>query len=140
MTNIKPLTRFVEDELPAYLAEKDDPEEWYVLIGSQVTEYSIWADADLPEDYEEMQAEMPPEDRDANPPVEDFMQIGTGGWLSSCFDFGEDGDGFVSEVQWGEKIDRRLLNLLVVHESVLSEEAIGVAHNEPPEDAPEGSP
>lgn len=131
MTNIKPLTRFVDEELPAFVEDKDDPDEWYVLIGEMVTEYSIWADEELPEDYDEIQAEMPPEDQDANPNVEGQMQIGTAGWLSKAFDFG-DGDGFVSEVQWGDKIDRRLLNLLVVHESVLSEEALEVANSEEP--------
>lgn len=130
MTNIKPLSKFIHDELPQYADEMGDPEEWYVLIGDMVTEYSIWADEEMPDDYEEVQEEMPPEDRDANPNVDGYYQIGTAGWLADAFDFGEEDDGFVSEAQWGDKIDKRLINILVVHGSVLSEEALEVANGE----------
>lgn len=130
MTQIKPLTRFIESDLADFVATKENPEEWYVLIGSMVTEYSVWADEDLPEDYEAVQNEMPPEDRDANPNAEGYFQIGTAGWTSDAFDFGDDDSGFVSEVQWGDKVDRRLLNILLVHESVLSDEALAVANDE----------
>lgn len=138
MTNLKPLPEFAQEELPAFLEYKENPEEWYVLIGSQVTEYSVWADEDLPDDYDETHEELPSEDQDANPNVEGYMQIGSSGWLSDCFDFGESSDGFVSEAAWGEKVDRRLMNILVVHESVLSEEALEVANKdvEPPEVEP----
>lgn len=129
MTNVKRLSEFVEEELPAFAEHKENPEEWYVLIGSMVTEYSIWADEDLPEDHDELEAELPPEDRDANPNVDGHMQIGCAGWLSDCFDLG-DGDGFVSQASWGDKIDRRLMNILVVHESMLSQEALDIANGE----------
>jgi len=136
VTSIKSFDQFIE-EVQAYRDAKDSPEEWYVLGGDMVTEYSVWADEGLPENYDEMQAEMPPEDRDANPNAEGYMQIGTAGWLASGFDF-EDGDGFVSEVQWGDSIERNLLNLLVVHESVLSEEALAVADGDEPTAATDG--
>ena len=135
MTNLRPLDVFLNEELPAYAEGMGDPSEWFVLIGDMVTEYSVWADEDLPEDYDEIQAEMLPEDRDANPNVEGYFQIGTAGWLSNCF---EEDVGFVSEAQFGDKIDRRLLNILVVHEDLLTEEAIAVARgeSEPEEVAP----
>lgn len=139
MTNIKPLLKFVQKDLPQYAEEMGDPEKWYVLIGDMVTEYSVWADEELPEDYEAIQADMSPEDQDANPPVEGYFQIGCAGWLSDGFDLSEDADGFVSEVQWGDKIDRRLLNILVVHEDLLSDEALNVANREA-EQPQRGSP
>jgi len=137
MTNLKPLTDFVEDELPAFVEDKEYPEEWYVLLGSHATDYSIWADENLGDDYEESQEDLPPEDRDSNPNVPGYMQIGTSGWLSECFDFDED-EGFVTEAAWGDKVDRRLMHLLVVHESVLSEEAPAIANGE--EEPPEAEP
>lgn len=130
MTNIKPLQRFAEDELPDFVEHKEIPDEWYVLIGSHVTDYSVWtADEGEDEEYREFQEEMAPEDRDANPPVEGQYQIGTGGWLADAFDFG-DNESFVGQVGFGDKIDTRLMNLIVVHESVLSEEALSVANGE----------
>lgn len=126
MTNIKPLERFVDQELPAFAADKEHPEEWYVLIGQMVTEYSV-SQPDIPAEYAEYQEEAPPEERDANPSIEGYYQIGCAGWTEDAFAFGEEDDGFVSEVNWGDKVDRRLLNIIVVHESVLSDEAIAVA-------------
>lgn len=138
MTTIHSFGQFV-DEIQEYRDSKDNPEEWYVLRGNMVTDYSVWADEELPEDYDEMQQEMPPEDRDANPPVEGVFQIGAAGWLVNCFEFGE-GRGFVSELQWGDDIERNLLNLLVVHESVLSEHALEIATGETePQPASDGS-
>lgn len=75
------------------------------------------------------QEEMPPEDRDANPPVEGHYQIGTGGWTKAAFDFDEN-TSFVGQVGFGDKIDTRLMNLIVVHESVLSDEALEVANED----------
>lgn len=124
MTGIHPLKDIVEQQLVDYLESKESPEEWYVLHGRKVGEYSVWADEELPDDYDEIQRGMPPEDRDANPNVEGFMQVGNTGWSSKAFDFGDDADGFVSEYQWGDKIESNLLGLLVVHESVLSDEAL----------------
>jgi len=135
MTNLKPLAELVEEELPAFVEDKENPEEWYVLLGSHATDYSIWADEDLGDDYEVSQEELPPEDRDSNPNVPGYMQIGSSRWLSQCFDFDDGEDGFVTEAAWGDKVDRRLMHLLVVHESVLSEGALAIANGEqePPE-------
>lgn len=131
MTNLKQLTKFVNEELPAFVDHKENPDEWYVLIGNMTGEYSVWADEELPEDYEAIQQEMPPEDRDANPNVEGYMQAGSSGWLAECFDFKDsDSKGFVDEYAWGDNIDKRLMNIIVVHESVLSDMALEVANGE----------
>jgi hypothetical protein len=124
------------EQLTEYLESKENPDEWYVLRGNMVGEYSIWADEELSEDYDEFQNELPPEDQDANPNVDGWMQIGSAGWVSKAFDFPEDSSGFVSEVQWGDNIERNAMNMLVVHESVLSDEAIDVAVNGAPREAP----
>jgi hypothetical protein len=122
MTNIWSFQEFVEEQLPAYLDSKEDSGEWYVLRGRHVTDYSVWSDHGLPEDYEGHQQELPPEDRDANPPVDGHVQIGTLGWVSDAFDSGD--RGFVSAVQFSDDIETNMLGLLVAHESALSEEAI----------------
>jgi len=123
-TSIYTFREFVEEQLQEYLESKENPDEWYVLGGRMAGEYSVWADAELPDDYDEIQEEMPPEDRDAQPNIEGSVQIGTAGWHADAFDFEDSCNGFVSEVQWGDKIERNLMNMLLVHEDVLSDEAL----------------
>ena len=127
MTLIHSFDQFV-DQIQEYRESKDTPEEWYVLRGEMVTEYSVYNDHGPPEDDDEIRQAMPPEDRDGSPPVEGYFQIGAAGWLARSFEF--DDDSFVSEL-WGDKIERNLLNLLVVHESVLSDELLGVLEDKP---------
>lgn len=123
-TSLYTFREFVEEQLQDYLESKENPDEWYVLGGRMATEYSVWADAEMSPDYEEYQEELPPEERDAQPNVEGTVQIGTAGWHADAFDFEDESNGFVSEVQWGDKIERNLMNMLLVHEDVLSEEAL----------------
>lgn len=102
----------------------DDPSEWVVLRGQACGEHSVWTD-EAPDDYDpEVEAELGHEDADA--PVDGFYQIGHIGWTAKCFD----GDPqFVREYSdmGAGKIDKRLLNLLIVHESLLTDEALEAA-------------
>lgn len=127
MTNIQNLTTFGE-QFDNLVESKENPEEWYVLIGNMVGEYSVKCD-DIPGDHEEHQQQLPPEDRDATEDIDGFMQIGNQGWSSDAF--AEDCN-FVGEYSgYGEdKIDTRLMNMLLVHEDMLTEEALDVALGE----------
>jgi hypothetical protein len=128
VTIIHSFDQFV-DEIREYRESKDTPEEWYVLRGEMVTEYAVYNDYGPREGDDEIQQAMPPEDRDGSPPVEGYFQIGAAGWLASSFDF--DDDSFITELHFGDEIERNLLNLLVVHESVLSEELLGAIEDKP---------
>lgn len=119
MTSVRPLSEF-DDEISEFVDSKDDPEEWYVLVGDLVGNYSVHT-AEKPDDYEEHENELPPEDRDANEAVDGFYQIGSSGWVDDAF---ENNCGFVGEYAGGSKLDTRLLNILVVHEDMVSEEVI----------------
>jgi hypothetical protein len=63
MTNVKSLSEFAE-EFEHLIETKENPDEWYVLIGKMVGEYSVQTD-EMPDDYEEHQQALPPEERDA---------------------------------------------------------------------------
>ena len=112
-TIVREAEEFVED-IQELIDDKDEPDEWYVLVGSHVTDYSVNT-ADRPE-------ELPEEtEEDANPNVDGSWQIGTLGWAGEALS--EDSD-FVREVGFGGgNADTRLLGTLLVHESMLSEEA-----------------
>jgi len=117
------------DELAALIDEKDDPAEWYVLKGENVGAYSVLA-ADAPEEIPD--EELAPEDEPADPNIDGVVQIGHVGWAASAF---EDDSRFVSECSgFGEgTVDRRLMNLLLVHESELTDEVLAaVDHGDVP--------
>lgn len=126
MTTISTFDGFIE-ELHELKAGKENPEEWYFVRGNHVCEYSV-NDAERPEDVPEDQSEVPEEMQPATENVDGQYQIGTLGWAASAF---EDGINFVGEAGVSDShdvIDRRVNGLLLVHESVLSEEALGIAH------------
>lgn len=127
MTNIKPLRKAIGEEFPAFLDEKENPDEWYLMIGKAVGEYSVHT-ANKPDDYEEMNADLPPEDRDATENVGGWYQIGTSAWVEQAF---ADDCNFVGEYMGhGGKLDTRLMHILVIHEDMLSDEALDVANGE----------
>lgn len=127
MTSVRKLTEF-PDEVGRLVESKESPEKWYVLIGQMCGEYSVQT-AEKPEDYDEQQQELPNDMRDATENVDGFMQIGAQGWASQAF---ADDCDFVSEYAgYGEdKIDPRMMNILLVHEDMLSEEAIEAGNGE----------
>jgi hypothetical protein len=134
MTTISGFNEFVE-ELERLRETKENPDEWYFVSGQQVGEHSINA-ADVPDDYAEHMEELPPEEQDANENVDGFYQIGTQGWSADAF---ADDVEFVSEVGFSrthDTIDRRVNGLLLVHESVLSEEALQIAEGKAEPEAP----
>lgn len=132
MTNIKPLPKFIDELSNGYVESKENPDEWYVLIGKMVGEYSVHSD-DTPDDYDEMQQELPEEDRDAQPHVDGHFQIGAQGWTADAFEATTDlVSGFVGNRGRG-KLDTALMNIIVVHEEYLSEEALEVANADKPE-------
>lgn len=111
------------------LSDKENPDEWYVLVGSPVTDYSVNI-ADVPDELQELdRKELPPEERDATENVPGSFQIGVAGWGEQMFD---DDPNFVMEYQNAPfgNIDSRLLYTLLVHESVLNEDALAVANGE----------
>jgi hypothetical protein len=125
MTTISTISDFL-DELDELLETKDNPDEWYVVSGKQTGEYSIHTD-EAPEEFDD--SHLPPEEQDANENVDGFYQIGTQGWSAQAFD---DDVEFVSEVGFSrthDVIDRRINGLLLVHEDVLSEEALEIANS-----------
>lgn len=127
MTTIKTVDDFI-DELRELLDTKEHPEEWYILSGKQVGEYSIHT-AEQPEEVPP-QDELPPEAQDATENVEGFYQIGTLGWGADAF---EDDVAFVEETGFSETfdvIDRRINGLLLVHESALSEKALALVQSD----------
>lgn len=83
MTTVSKFEDFL-DELDRLIETKENPDEWYVVSGKHVGEYSIQA-AEQPEEYNEMQDELPPEERDATENVDGFYQIGTLGWSEQAF-------------------------------------------------------
>lgn len=126
MTTISTFEDFIE-EFEQLKASKDNPDEWYIVSGRQVGEYSIHTAAQ-PEAVPDDQTELPPEERDATENVDGFYQIGTQGWSEEAF---IDDAPFVAEAGFSttyDVIDRRINGLLLVHESVLSEDALGIAH------------
>lgn len=125
MTNVRKLTEFPE-EVEALAESKENPEEWYVLIGSMCGEYSVHTD-ETPEDYAESQEELPPEMQDENEHVDGFMQVGQQGWTADAF---EEDCSFVKEYGFGDKIDTRLMNIILVHEDMLTEESIAAGNGE----------
>lgn len=121
MTGILPFAEWLE-ELEELIAQKENPDEWYILMGEHVGEYSI-NDADKPEELAADETVPQEYQRDANGNVDGFYQIGTFGWSDKAFDSDVE---FVAETGFSEThepIDRRLNGLLLVHESVLSDEA-----------------
>ena len=113
------------DEL---LGAKENPEEWYVLIGSPVAEYNVNI-ADVPEELQGDVEDEPEWAEDSTENVPGFYQIGVAGWGEQMFE----GDAnFVMEYQDSPhgKLDSRLLHTLLVHESMLKEDAIAVANGE----------
>lgn len=125
MTTVSTFSGFLE-ELNRLMESKENPDEWYVVSGKQVGEYSIHT-AEKPDEIPEDQSELPPEARDATENVGGFYQIGSSGWSEKAFD---DEVRFVSEAGFSrshDEIDRRINNLLLVHESALSQEALEVA-------------
>ena len=125
MTSVSKFRAFLE-ELDRLMETKENPDEWYVVSGKEVGEYSIHA-AEKPEEVPDDQSELPPEARDATESVDGFFQIGTMGWSAQAFD---DDVEFVRETGFSETfdvIDRRMNGLLLVHESALSEKALDVA-------------
>lgn len=133
MTTVSKFEDFL-DELDRLMETKENPDEWYVVSGKPVGEYSIQA-AEQPEEYNVVQDELPPEERDATENVDGFYQIGTTGWSEQAF---ADDVSFVSETGFSKTydvIDRRINGLLLVHESALSDEAVEIASEEP-EEAP----
>lgn len=123
MTTVSKFSAVI-DELHSLIETKENPDEWYVVAGQKVGEYSIRAD----EAPDELADEEPPEGfGDANENVDGFYQIGQTGWASDAF--AEDVN-FVTETGFSdthEKIDRRIDDLLLVHESQLSEKALEIA-------------
>lgn len=125
MTSVSKFRAFL-DELDQLMKTKENPDEWYVVSGKEVGEYSIHA-AEQPGEVPDDQSDLPPEAQDATKSVDGFFQIGTMGWSAKVFD---DDVGFVTETGFSETfdvIDRRMNGLLLVHESSLSEEALEVA-------------
>jgi len=132
MTNIKPLPKFIGEIANGYVESKKNPDEWYVLIGRMVGEYSVHSD-NTPDDYDEIQEGLPVEDRDAQPHVDGHFQIGAQGWTADAF---EDTTDLVSDFAGSRgagKLDTALMNIIVVHEDYLSEEALDVANGDPQE-------
>lgn len=123
MTTISRLTDLTE-KIDDWIEDLDNPEEWYVLRGAHATEYSVWA-AEAPDEIEASEEDLPPDQRSENPNVDGQYQIGTLGWAADAF---IDEPEFVTEVAFEPgKIDTRMLGLLVVHQSKLSEKALGMA-------------
>lgn len=133
MTSIRPLPEFGE-EIKRYIETKDHPDKWYLLVGDFAGEYSVHTDESLVLDEE---IDVPPDMQAPTPSVEGFYQIGTSGWPADGF---TDDCGFVNEFSGGDdsKLDARLLHMLVVHEDMLTEKALALAHTEdhPPEAEP----
>ena len=112
--------------------QKENPEDWYFVQGSQVGEYLVHT-AESPPDVPEDQSELPPEARDATEAVDGFYQIGTQGWGADAF---ADDINFVGEIAFSEtkrKINTRTNGLLFVHKSQLSDMAIDIAEDDAPE-------
>lgn len=129
MTSIRTINDFI-DELHDLKQTKDNPDEWYVLSGRHVGEYSI-QDADKPAEYDEAEADLPPENRDATENVDGFYQIGTVGWSAEAFADGVNFVGITGFSDSFDRIDRRVNGLLLVHESQLSEKALDIANDRP---------
>lgn len=129
MTTVSKFSAFLE-ELDRLMETKENPDEWYIVSGKEVGEYSIHA-AEQPEGVPDDQSDLPPEAQDATENVDGFYQIGTTGWSAQAFD---DDVEFVRETGFSESfdvIDRRMNGLLLVHESALSEEALELAREKP---------
>lgn len=127
MTTISTVEGFI-DELRDLLEAKDDPDEWYIVAGNMVGEYSVHA-AEKPEGIPDDQSELPSEARDANENVDGFVQIGNAGWSADAF---ADDSEFVSAFSFDDahrKLDARINNLLLAHESMLSDEALDIAED-----------
>ncbi|KOX93249.1 hypothetical protein [Halorubrum tropicale] len=127
MTSISTFDDVIE-QLHKMREQKENPEDWYFVQGSQVGEYSI-QDAESPDKIPEDQSELPPEAQDATEAVDGFYQIGTQGWGADAF---VDDINFVGEVGFSEtksKINRRTNGLLFVHKSRLSDMAISIAED-----------
>jgi len=125
MTTVSTFSDFL-DELDELLDSKENADEWYVVSGKQVGEYSVHTD-EAPEEFDD--SHLPPEDQDANENVDGFYQIGQQGWSAVAF---EDDVDFVGEVGFSrthDVIDRRLNGLLLVHEDALSEKAKRIAED-----------
>lgn len=134
MTTISSVDEFFE-ETRRLLDTKENPEEWYFLSGQQVGEYSI-KDSELPEEVPDDPDDHPPEAEMASQNVDGAYQIGSTGWSEDAFD---DDVEFVADAGFSQsygKIDRRVNGLLLVHESVLSEEALALAQDDDGEEVP----
>jgi hypothetical protein len=120
MTTIHTPDAFIQ-QLEELLETKEDPDEWYILSGQQVGEYSVHSDHETPDGHDELPDDM----QDATENVEGFVQIGSAGWASKAFE--DEGSEFVSAFSFDDansRLDTRINNLLLVHESMLSEEAL----------------
>jgi len=127
MTSIRPLTQFAEEEIGEFVETKDDPEKWYVLVGNFCGTYSAHT-AEKPEEYDDFEDDLAPEDCDANENVDGFYQLGASGWTEDAF---ADDCNFVGEFAGdSEKLDTRLMHMLVVHEEMLSDEALDAAEGD----------
>jgi hypothetical protein len=128
MTGVLRLEDWVDEVSTEFMATKENPEEWYVVTGSMCGEYSVH-DAEQPPEIAEHQDELPPQERPADENVDGFYQIGKQGWSGDVF---ADDVDFVGTYagRSNDEMDTRLLNILVVHEDMLSEEAIKVANGE----------
>jgi hypothetical protein len=128
MTGVLKLPDWAEEVSTDFLEMKENPEEWYVVTGSMCGEYSVH-EAEQPPEIAEHQDDLPPEERPADENVDGFYQIGKQGWSAGVF---ADDVNFVGKFasQTNNELDTRLLNILVVHEDMLSEKAIKVANGE----------
>ncbi len=97
------------DALRGWISEKDEPDKWHVVHGGPVGEYNITS-GDMP-------AQLPESERSPD----GVVTIGHLGWSADVFD----DRVFVDEAgPQGEKIDRRLNGVLLVHEDILSDDAL----------------
>ena len=104
-----------------WLDSKDNPDEWYVLLGSHVGKYSVWSDS-VPEEVIETQDTLPEDERPAQPYVDGTIQIGTSGWNAEAF---EDDNEVVKK--WSGKgggLSSQFMHMLLVHEDMLSDEVV----------------
>lgn len=114
MTGILRLEDWTDRVSEDFVESKENPDEWYVLEGKMVGDFDV-NDADVPDELPE-----------GNGNHEGWYQIGSQGWSEEAF---ADGVKFVDEYAgYGDdKIDTQLLQVLVVHEDVLSDQAMRVA-------------
>lgn len=116
MTNVRKLSEF-SAEIRNLVESKENPDEWYVLVGDLCGTYDVYDDS--VEEHSGGATEF----------VSGFMQAGTSAWASKAF---KDDSNFVSEWNgYGDgKLDTCLMNILLVHEDMLTQEAIAAANSD----------